>query len=290
MKHKIDKFLLGVLWLLASVLGAQFWFNSIFGFDILSNAHWRYLGVLQASHTQVKIGFYISLACAAAIFLSIMYLIFRPKFRKIIFSHQPAAISPQPSAEIVIPNPSSIEHIPSAISTPPPRPPRLQVPRISNHVPDAAPVAAQPAAPVPKPAENNEHNEELKEIFQDAGYVVKTPPRIGTFRPNLFALGADENLWIGAYGAEPSDISKAVNKITDLFIETLDEDIMITTHAFTIGKFEDHANNIMEFETLDDLREYMGSNQNRKIPDDEKEDFDAYADYINTVIKYFDKT
>ena len=83
MKRFFDKFLLGVLWLLSVTLATTFWMNTHYGFDILSTAHWEYLGTLQAHRSEIKPDFYISLIAALFIAILGLYLIVRPRLRHI---------------------------------------------------------------------------------------------------------------------------------------------------------------------------------------------------------------
>lgn len=83
MKIRIDNILLCILWLLAITLGTSFWFNTVFGFNIFSTNHWQYLAYLQAAHTPIKTGFYISMVVIVFIAIFGLYLVVRPRRRKI---------------------------------------------------------------------------------------------------------------------------------------------------------------------------------------------------------------
>ncbi|MDR1360951.1 MAG: hypothetical protein LBJ18_01415 [Rickettsiales bacterium] len=288
MQKQAEHFLLAVLWGLAVLLGACFWFTVRFGFNLLSAAHWEYLGNLQATKTPVNQWFYISLIIAVVVAIAGLYLLIRPKFRKIIIKNEgqrtkDEGVATPPSALVL--SPSSFA--PAQQEQPAQqRPPRLNLPRNNEYKPAAAPQPAPAPAPSPAPI-LTEENEDLREIFVLAGYTVKKPPRIGDFRPGLWAIGSDEVLYIGGIGAQPTAIAEASEKVRTLFNETLSADIQIEIRTFAIGDFQAEEN-VKVFESLDDLREAIP--QNRELGADESEDFDAYSEYIDTVAEYFNKS
>lgn len=278
MRKQLDNFLLGALWFFANVLGASFWFNARFGFDLFSGDHWRYFGTVQASNTPIAPGFYISLIVSVAIFLVGLYLIVRPRFRKIKLITQ-------------TPETLNIKH-----ETPPPpatattattsRPPRL----MSANTPPPPPPALAPVAPV-SPAVVPQNFDQLEKIFTDAGYVTKSPQKISGLKPALFAIGPGEILWIGAAADDGEKLVAAVEKMRAVFADTL-EDIPIDIHAFTIGAKvpqPQYGMHIQEFDDVQDLREFINKNPAEKIPDQDRENFDAYSEYIDTVIGYLGK-
>ncbi len=83
MKNKFDKILFAILWILVSILGMTFWFNSRFGFNLFYGAHWNHLAYMQASQSPIKPTFYISLVVGVFIMIYGLYLIIRPRLRKI---------------------------------------------------------------------------------------------------------------------------------------------------------------------------------------------------------------
>ncbi|MDR0726830.1 MAG: hypothetical protein LBF37_02080 [Rickettsiales bacterium] len=326
MKRQIDHFLLGLLWLLASTLGASFWFNTRFGFNIFSVPHWQYLGQLQASKASIQPTFYISMIIIVVVMVAGLYCIVRPRFRKINFkSNTMPAIETKPQTEIETPAPV-IQTQPDVAPTPQQtvpsvpamaRPPRLTIPTSAAHgaapyqernnytssIAAAQPVAQTPAyvtpAPTPlipvlQPQPENTTNafDNIEQVFKSAGYSVKKPPCIGGIRPALFAIGSDEALWVGSVGIEPDRMANIVDKLDTIFTETL-EDIKITINAFIINpKITNpiEMGNVEKFDSVDALRDYMASHPNRELPKSEAEDFDAYSEYIDTVADYFNKS
>jgi hypothetical protein len=291
MKRQIDHFLLGTLWLLVCAMGASFWYNVRFGFDIFSGAHWRYLGVLQAGGNMVAPGFYISMILIAVLAIFGLYMIVRPRFRKIKLGTPPmVAAAPAKPAANPIPENNAADTSTGVII--PTRPPRLNIPTISNRANlAAAPTtdAPQSVAPAPMVFIDTNIKTELNSIFESAGFMIKNPPHIGNLRPTLFAIGPDEIVWIGTTGGNAGDLADAIGKLNDIFTETL-EDITININAFIISPLSRVSDGrIKYFDSLDDLRDYINQNRSRDIPADEREDFDAYSEYIDTVTNYFNK-
>lgn len=86
-------------------------------------------------------------------------------------------------------------------------------------------------------------------------------------------------------------IRNAIDKLNQIFSDTL-EDVYIAVNGFAINapdaattEFED----ILMFPSTDALNEYMQEHQNPQPAPDEKENFDAYSEYIDTVIGYIGK-
>ena len=98
MKNKFDNILFAILWILVSILGMTFWFNSRFGFNLFYGAHWHHLAYMQASRSPIKPTFYISLVVGVFIMIYGLYLIIRPRLRKIKLPIRDT--NPQPQAPI----------------------------------------------------------------------------------------------------------------------------------------------------------------------------------------------
>ena len=73
MKTRLNNILIGLLWLLIATLGASFWFNTKYGFNVLSAQHWQYLAYMQASNQPVKPSFYISLVVVICVMVAGLY-------------------------------------------------------------------------------------------------------------------------------------------------------------------------------------------------------------------------
>lgn len=314
MKNHLDNFLLGLLWLLACTLGVSFWYNTKFGFNIFSIPHWQYLGTLQASGAPVNSWFYISMVIAVIIMMGGLYIILRPRFRKIKLAkpeeviiedkidQTPAPVSPvsdTTTAPMTMVRPPRLEssRMNNTIGTnnPAPLPPAVQSTPSLPVIPAA--MATAPNVSVPMITENNAVKSgdfaDIEKIFSDAGYLVKKPPKIQTLRPALYAIGHNETVWIGAVGIEPARLKSAINALNEIFVETL-EDIDINIHGFVISPRPDangvDTSDILIFNSVNDLSDYMQEHPADPIPDGDKSDFDAYSEYIDTVSDYFNKT
>ena len=122
-------------------------------------------------------------------------------------------------------------------------------------------------------------------------FIVKKKPKISGFTPNLFALGADEIIWIGGVDCDIDKLNKAIERLESTFEETL-EDITIIVNAFlidTVGKYNSD-DRIHIFHSIDELKQYISENPGNPIDDSNREDFDAYSDYIDTVLTLLYKT
>lgn len=309
MRNRLDNILLGTLWLLAATLGTSFWLNTKFGFNIFSAPHWQYLAYLQASKTPVAASFYISLGVAIFITIFGLYFLIQPKFRKIVLpiikvkkvnekpqsrvDIKPETPSTQSDASEIITMPKHeqqpVQQIqPTPVAAPqnnPLRPPHLNLPTTNSY--SAAPVT-QPATATNTSSGNDADNTALREIFSQNGYIVKTNPYINRWRPNLLAIGTNEVLWIGAVGATTTQVRAAIDKLNQIFSDTLD-DVYISINGFSINapdaqttEFQD----ILLFNTINDLDAYMTQHPNSKPTAEEQENFDAYSEYIDTVIGY----
>ena len=296
MKYRIDNMLLGLLWLLVVTLGACFWFNTMFGFNLFVGAHWQYLAYLQAAQTPVKPSFYISLVFISAIMICGLYVIMRPRFRKIRLPIMRIAARKK---DAPVPDTPAIQSAPvqMAATNTPARPPRLNaatlggMPTMAGNAAAPHANAARTATPPGPSGPSDIEIAQITEIFKSAGYTTKNPPRINGNRMSLLAIGTNETLWLGAHGIATTDMRHAIDKLNDVFSDTLD-DIYINVSGFVIGapdvataEFDD----ILMFNDVDGLREYITAHPNAPLPDDDNGNFDAYSEYIDTVINYIGK-
>lgn len=301
MNKRTDYILLGVLWLLATTLAATFWFNTMFGFNIFSSQHWQYLAYMQASRQAVRPMFYISLVLAVLIPVAGLYMMMRPRLRRIRLPKirttgarrektQKSAAAPAPAVQ------------PTTQTTPAADTAQKNSAAPTNLTRPARPIGAFRAPPWPSathaattpraPARNPEQDfEKIRQIFEDAGYVSKGNPRIGGIRMAALAIGTGEILWIGAIGVETEKMGKSVEQLRQIFSDTLD-DIEINVHPFIINAPDAAANksdDIMQFESIDGLREYISAHPNTPPTPETQGDFDAYSAYITTVADYVGK-
>ena len=311
MNKKIDNILLGTLWLLGATLGTCFWFNIRFGFNIFSGAHWDFLATQQATRQPVSFWFYFSLVMAVIITLGGLYIFIRPHFRKIKLN-TPKKQENKPTQPVtqIAPaqtqNTQAIEQT-STMAEPAPhqpaipeirlaRPPRLNIgPANTFSAPTPTPAQTMPAA-TPGPITSNQSTpapqdfSEIRDIFSDANYVIKKEPFINGIKIPLFAIGTDEVLYMGAYGISTGKMNQCRNKLLAVFHDTL-EDIEIHVNAFVLNPTDlgsPESNEILTFESVEQLREYISVRPNPTLADD-NENFEAYSEYISTVVEYIGK-
>ena len=302
MRNKYDNILLGLLWVIASTLGITFWFNTHFGFNIFSATHWQHLAHMQAVQQPIRPMFYISMVFSVIIVLFGLYLLFRPRTHKqkypiphIHHSTPHAPIAPQPTpSQQHIPGPTTPAATPVAPHPVPEthltRPPRLSI-SIPPTLPSTNHTAPKPATPAPTPQNNGENWPELKQIFEETGYTTKRAPRIDDLQTSLLAIGTNETLWIGAVGVTTEKLKSAIDTLTQIFTDTLDS-IYIDVHGFIIAAPDSDSpiiSDILTFDSMTTLRNYMKNHQNPPLPEDGAEDFDAFSEYISTVIEYLEK-
>ncbi len=305
MRNKIDNLLLGILWLLACTLATCFWFNTLFGFDIFSSAHWHHLAQMQAIQNPIKSSFYISLILFVIIAIAGLYLLIRPRIRKIRLPVRDThSVTPPPLTK------TEPTHVPAPTAPATPisdtttsRPPRLiSTSAASTPAPHGAtaPVftPAPPAGIIPTPTiptispiAPQQNWQELSDIFTNAGYTVKQPPRIGTIQTALLALGTNETLWIGAVGITTTQFNTELDTLRQVFSDTLD-DIEIPIKAFIIAAPDaatPGVSGILTFDTPSDLDKYISEHPNPPLSDSDTDNFEAFSTYISTVIEYLGK-
>lgn len=298
MNKQIERILICLLWLLAATLGASFWLNTMFGFNIFSAQHWQYLAYMQASQTPVRGAFYISLIFTMLITLGVLYILIRPhgilKRRTGIDRAKRAQTA---NEQDIVQTTETISYASQAAPQTPMRPrgPATmlrsctsvqQMPSSNTQGPILATTPTLPAQTA-----NTIDFDAIKQIFSDTGYTVKRSPQIGNFRPAVLAIGTDEALWIGGAGIPQETLSSAMERLSSIFSDTLD-DIEININGFIIAPSTPISDNeILSFSDINELREYMDAHKNDAPTDnDSRENFNAYSEYIDTVINYMDKT
>ncbi len=310
MKNNFDRFLLGILWLLAVTLGACFWFNIRYGFNIFSGAHWKYLAYLQASQNPIQSMFYISLILAVVVAMLGLYLFVRPRRRKIKISAptrpatpttsvtttdaaQTPTQTPHTSAQPTPQAPAPISQIPMTR----PMRPNVTKPTSFEMVPPPAQVPAQSSQAqqssqptTQKSSTTTTEYPEIREIFTDSGWTVKRTPPIDGVPIALLAIGADEQLWLGGVGISTDDLRRAMDKLGHIFSDTLD-DIFININGFVVAARNAATNdtNVLTFNGMSDLAEFIARHKNPTLTGDDAENFNAYSEYIDTVIEYMGK-
>lgn len=307
MKKQFEHFLLSLLLGTSVLLALTFWLNIKFGFNCLSASHWTELASLQASQNLINKDFYLSIGVAIGIFIFGLYIINRPRPRKILIVSQPVIEQPhisqpikQPEIKPVIQTTEPVTEQPiqphsqdTSKNIPPVnnvqtnvnmvRPPKLNLPK--NIAQIAAAQYSQQMIQENKAQQTENQNEEIAKIFTDNNYVVKKNPVFGDFKTNLFAIGNNEKLWLGSVNGDIKLLQSAITQLQNVFTETL-EDIQIHIEAFLIDTFGKYipVDNINVFHNIEELNEFISKNPGDTIEDYDRENFDAYSEYIDTVI------
>ncbi len=296
MKNKFDNILLGILWFTISTLGVCFWFNAQYGFNIFSNTHWKHLAYMQATQNPVKTSFYLSMIVAVVIVIGGLYLLLRPRFRKITLPIRDTATTNSPTAPLQNNQAPSSHSIPETDLQ---RPARLTtvshtfapapVIPVAPTVAPVTPVASGSlTSPALTPTNDDLFTPQMQEIFESAGYKALPGPRIAGLQTSVLALGTNETLWIGAIDVQTSTLAASADVMAQVFKDTL-EDIEIHINMFVVNASDNGApldTNVLTFASLDELRRYINMHPNTPPAPDEVENFDAFTSYISTVIDY----
>ena len=324
MRKQFEHFLLSILVALSVLLGLTFWLNIKFGFNLLSRAHWHELSVLQASNVNIDKNFYVSIGIAIAIFIMALYIIYRPRFRKIpmpkpqkIEIHQlPAIIQPETNRDTQIvplekqekieqqpvPKPEQKQNSEPIITQQPLMAQQTQ--KIENTMPQNTNLSRPPRLNLPKNMAQiaaNQYNSqitnknkeeattqfdgELSEIFSNCAYLVKKNHTIAGLRTNLFAIGNKELVWVGCVDCDINKMKNLVNKLQETFKQTI-PDIPITVYSFILDTKKTYESDpdIFIFHDIEAIRKFIFENQGTDIAPEFQEDFDAYSEYIDTVL------
>ena len=163
------------------------------------------------------------------------------------------------------------------------RPPKLNLPR------NMAQIAAQQhqiqTDKINSEQQTEQDNIEIAKIFTDNNYLVKKNAAISGLKTNLFAIGNNEQLWIGAVNCDIKLMQSAINQLNSVFTETL-EDIAIHINAFIIDTFGKYSttDGINVFHNIQELSDFISAHPGDTIEDFDRENFEAYSEYIDTVI------
>ena len=286
MRNFLEKFLISCLLIISILLGLSFWLNIKYNFNMFSAKHWVFLSQLQASNTKIEVGFYASFIIAFVIFLFVTLAIFSIKHEQKTVVSKPATQPIQQTPVTEQPTTQNTKNIPTPQYGPITRPQRLNLPKNMASI-VANKFEQQKTAPVKSAPQESPYNSVIKDIFENAGYTVKQNPVISGFTTNLFAIGNNENVWIGGVDCDIAKINNAVIKLNNTFQETLD-DITIHIHSFILDTHHTYESdeNVMVFHTTDEIRDYLSQHPADSVDESDQEGFDAYSEYIDTIIKY----
>ncbi len=293
MKRNFEKILLGILWLMTVTIATTFWMNVRYGFNILSAAHWEYLATLQADRASIRLGFYTSIIIAIMVGLIGLYMIVRPRFRKLKITTQtnPTPQSKQKDLPMVAYQPGT----PTRPNMARPLSPTTMHTNVhtSNNGPLPTPTTPNTTYTMPTtpPTANvNPLAHQISNMFESAGYNVKTSKRIGKLISPVVALGYDQSILIGVSHESDENAQDAVGTLVSIFDDTLgnsanDMSVLVCS-VEPIGTNTTDTATIRHFATLSEFQEFMNATQNIKPDDFDQDLFDAVSTYINTVITH----
>ena len=131
----------------------------------------------------------------------------------------------------------------------------------------------------------------IYDCLVDSGYEINDFIRIDEKHLAIVATGANEKLFIATVNVPEQTLNDMLKKIELCFADTLSNAIKIDTHILCIDGKTEFSDKIIHFESLEMLKNYMSRHKNiRPKNDSYVEDFAAYNEYINTVMKYLFKT
>ena len=132
---------------------------------------------------------------------------------------------------------------------------------------------------------------EMYDALMDAGYSVRDLIRINGKYPAIVAIGADEKLFIATLIDDANILQNVLKRIDLCFADTL-EGIKIDTRIVCISnKNVDLGDRVIRFASVDALKKYLMTRKNAQpATKSERDDFDAYAEYIGAAIDYLFKT
>ena len=289
MRNKFEHFLLSFLLGIAILLGLSFWLNIIYGFNLFSKEHWNELARLQAEQIPVSTGFYASIVIAVFIFVfGILLLYIVPTIKRTQKKPSNNFLSTMPMVPVHKEEKKEdntvIEHQMPKLNLS--QPPKLNLP--SN----MASILQQRNETNQRKTEESvpDYNTILAQIFKAKGFTVKPNPVISRFSPNLFAIAPNEIIWIGAVDTDIDKLQSAINRLENIFTETL-EDIKININAFLVDtkNTQPASDSIFVFKSIEKLKTFV-TELPPAWPNDmsnaEQENFDAYSEYIDTIIQY----
>lgn len=131
----------------------------------------------------------------------------------------------------------------------------------------------------------------IYDAFVEAKYDVRDLIRIDGKHPAIVAIGTNEKLYIATL-IDDFDVLQNIAKRLELcFADTL-EGIKIDAHIFCVSSKDiDISDKIIRFNNTDALRKYLMNHQNvRPVRKQDRETFDAYAEYITTAMDYLFKS
>lgn len=131
----------------------------------------------------------------------------------------------------------------------------------------------------------------MYDMLVDSGYEIADLIRINGKYPAIVAIGANEKLFIATLIDDYEILQNVLKRIELCFADTL-EGVRIDTHILCVTKrdIDNKDKRVLRFGSFDALGKYLSTHKNvRPTTQQEKGNFDAYAEYINTAVTYLFK-
>ena len=131
----------------------------------------------------------------------------------------------------------------------------------------------------------------MYDVFTNAKYYISDLVRIDGKYPAIVAIGENERLFIATLVDDYDVLQNTLKRFELCFADTL-EGLHIDARVLCVTKnyLDGFDEKIMRFDSIDSLRDYLMAHKNvRPTTQLDKENFDAYAEYINTVLEYLFK-
>lgn len=140
------------------------------------------------------------------------------------------------------------------------------------------------------PVDESTYNKisKMYDLFVDAGYHISDLIRINGKYPAIVAIGTNEKLFVATLTGDYDVLQNTLKRIELCFADTL-EGIHIDTRILCVNNNDFGADDkkIIQFGNIDALQKYLATHKSPRPTDQqEHENFDAFAEYINTAMTY----
>jgi len=288
MKKLFEHLLTSILLITSIILGLTFWLNIKYSFNLLSVEHWTELSRLQASHTHILPGFYISLFIATFILILGLYVIFRPKFRKFQCQKSPSTNDVIKTTNTPSISEISEKHEEHKVDSVPAmvRPPRLNIPKNIIQFNDKRTDTTIQQDTTNNESSSKDNHDILIKNVPSVGYIIKDSPTVSGFTPDIIVIGHNETIYIGGINPDVQKLQKFITNIESVFSDTL-EDIEINVIGFSIStNLSNEQTDILTFNTSEEFGNYLSQQVDMDLIETDKENFEAYSEYIDTVLSF----
>lgn len=131
----------------------------------------------------------------------------------------------------------------------------------------------------------------MYDMFTGAKYYISDLIRIDGKYPAIVAIGSNEKLYIATLVDDVDVLENTLKRFDLCFADTL-EGVNIDMHMLCIARygFNNTDGRIIRFSDMNAMQKYLNAHPNvRPTTNQDKENFDAYAEYINTALEYLFK-